>query len=82
MYTIYILESLKSGKYYVGHTENLENRILRHNAGQVISTRNKDPWKVSYSENFTSKIDANRRELEIKSKKSSIYTQAQIEKVN
>jgi putative endonuclease len=73
MFYTYILQSLKSGRYYIGHTQDLESRLERHQLGKVIATKNKGPWKVVYSETFNSKIEANKRELEIKSKKSRIY---------
>ncbi|MGW8185556.1 MAG: GIY-YIG nuclease family protein [Candidatus Moraniibacteriota bacterium] len=46
---IYILESLKDGKLYIGQTNNLENRIIRHNSGQVSSTKNRRPLEIIYS---------------------------------
>lgn len=68
----YILKSLKNGKYYIGHTENLENRVKRHNSGLVRSTKNGRPWKILYTEVFSTKSEAYRRELEIKSYKGGI----------
>ncbi len=73
MYYAYILISEKSGKYYVGHSSDLAERIKTHNAGKVISTRNKGPWACVYFEEFDSRLEANRREIEIKSKKSRKY---------
>ena len=73
VYFTYILISEKSGRYYVGHTADIDERIKTHNSGKVISTRNKGPWKCIYFEEFNSKLEANRRELEIKSKKSRKY---------
>jgi putative endonuclease len=43
---VYILESQKSGIYYVGSTDNIDRRIKEHNLGKVISTRNMRPWRV------------------------------------
>lgn len=53
-------------------------RLDRHNKGFVISTRNKGPWKIVYFEKWRTKAEANRRELEIKSKKSKKYVEALI----
>ena len=69
----YILQSESTGRYYVGHTGNLDERLLSHNGGKVKSTRKKGPWKVKYVEEYESKLEANRRELEIKSKKSKKF---------
>jgi putative endonuclease len=73
MFYTYILQSLKSGRYYIGHTQDLDLRLERHQSGKVTATRNKGPWVIVYTEKFDSKIEANRRELDIKSKKSRPY---------
>ncbi len=78
MFFTYVLQSEKSGKFYIGHTEDLTARLDRHNNGFVISTRNKGPWKIAYFEKFKTKAEANRREMEIKSKKSRKYIEALI----
>ena len=39
----------------------------------VKATRNKGPWVIVYIESFETKIEANHRELEVKSKKSRVY---------
>ncbi|SOD11600.1 GIY-YIG nuclease family protein [Pedobacter xixiisoli] len=78
MFYTYILQSEKSGTFYVGHTEDMIARLNRHNQGAVTSTRNKGPWKIVYLEEFATKIEANKRELEIKSKKSRKYIEALI----
>ena len=69
MYKAYILQSEKSGKYYIGHTQDLENRLKRHNDGRVRSTKEHRPWKVIYTESFNTKEEVYRRELKIKSYK-------------
>ena len=79
MFSTYILQSQNSGRYYIGHTENIPKRLLRHNNGQVSATRNKGPWVLVYFENFNSRIEANQRELEIKSMKSKIYIEKLID---
>ena len=59
MYCTYILISEKSGRYYVGHSNDLDERLKTHNTGKVKSTRNKGPWKCVYFEEFQTKLDAN-----------------------
>jgi putative endonuclease len=66
MYLVYILQSNKSKKYYVGHTKDLNVRIERHNKGLVRSTKSSIPWKVVYVEEYSSRIEAYKRELQIK----------------
>jgi len=69
MFNVYILQSDKTGKHYVGSTRNLEERIERHNAGRNKSTKPGRPWRIVYKEVFSTKQDAYRREMEIKSYK-------------
>ncbi len=43
---VYILESQKSGGYYIGSTDNIKRRVNEHNVGKVVSTRNIRLWIV------------------------------------
>ncbi|MCB0482341.1 MAG: GIY-YIG nuclease family protein, partial [Flavobacteriales bacterium] len=52
MFHTYILRSDKSGRYYVGHTQEISLRLVRHNTGQVPSTRGKGPWTLVYEEEY------------------------------
>ena len=47
-YYVYILYSEIANHYYIGSTSNTEKRILRHNAGSTISTKQGRPWKIVY----------------------------------
>lgn len=69
MFKVYILKSKINGRYYIGHTEDLENRLSRHNRGLVKSTKSYRPWRVVYTEEFENKNDAYKREFKIKSYK-------------
>ena len=69
----YILQSEKTGKYYVGATQELEIRLVRHNKGSTPSTKSGRPWKLVYSVQFGSKSEALAKEREIKSMKSRKY---------
>ena len=73
LFCTYILVSEKNRRYYIGHTSDLAERLITHNAGKVKSTRNKGPWKCVYFEKYDSKLEANRRELEIKKQKKRKY---------
>ncbi len=72
MFSIYILKSLKNGRYYVGQTENMGERIKKHNSGQVKSTKPFLPWQIVYSEQCPTRSDARKRENEIKKYKGGI----------
>ena len=66
MYKVYILLSLTKLRYYVGHTINLENRLLQHNSGQTKSIRYGIPWKVIWADDFSTRAEAMKKENEIK----------------
>ena len=70
MFYVYILQSLKDGSYYVGQTNDVSNRLERHNSRRQSATRSKVPWELVYTEPFDTRSQAVRRELEIKSWKS------------
>ena len=65
-YRVYILESDKTNKFYVGHTDDLERRIGEHNGGESLSTKHGIPWKSIYQENFKTRSEAMKRETQIK----------------
>ena len=48
-YTVYIIYSEKTQKYYVGQTDNFEKRIERHNTGLVKSTKSGVTWRVIHT---------------------------------
>jgi len=64
---VYLLESLKDGKWYTGYTNNLEKRIKQHNAGYNLSTKHRAPFKLIYYEICLSEDDAKAREKYLKS---------------
>ncbi|MBU4332748.1 GIY-YIG nuclease family protein [Patescibacteria group bacterium] len=66
MFYVYVLKSIKVGKFYIGFTENLKRRILEHKTGQVKSTRNWLPLELVYYEAYKSKKDALIRERRLK----------------
>ncbi|MBL7702113.1 MAG: GIY-YIG nuclease family protein [Ferruginibacter sp.] len=64
---IYILQSLKDNKYYIGETHDVEARLAFHNAGKQRSTKNRIPFKLILVEEFDNRILALAREKQIKS---------------
>ncbi|MEW6714874.1 MAG: GIY-YIG nuclease family protein [Nitrospirota bacterium] len=44
---VYILKSEKNGRSYIGHTADLQKRLIEHNNGKSISTRSGKPWKLT-----------------------------------
>jgi len=68
VYYVYILQSLKTKKLYIGHTDNIARRLDEHNTGRGGKyTRQNGPWKLVYSENQPDRSSAISRELYLKS---------------
>ncbi|MDD5006042.1 MAG: GIY-YIG nuclease family protein [Candidatus Omnitrophica bacterium] len=68
IYYVYILQCNDNTKYY-GHTNNLIERVKDHTRGNVYYTRNKQPELVYYEE-FNSRSQAFRREMQFKNGKT------------
>ena len=67
-YYVYVLESLSSGKRYVGSTSKPpEARLREHNGGSNRWTRPNRPFKLVYYEEHQSRAEAGRRERFLKS---------------
>ncbi|MCC7298824.1 MAG: GIY-YIG nuclease family protein [Bacteroidia bacterium] len=49
MFYVYILYTEQHKRYYIGQTQNLENRIVRHNSGIEKSTAPWKPWELVLS---------------------------------
>ncbi|MFA5403550.1 MAG: GIY-YIG nuclease family protein, partial [Ignavibacteria bacterium] len=65
-YFVYILRSLKNGKYYIGQTQDLESRIKVHNSAKARWTKRYQPWELIHSEIYTRRCDAMKREKFLK----------------
>jgi len=63
---VYILESIKNNRYYVGSTDNVFRRIKEHNAGRVPSTKNTRPWIIKVFIECTDLGDARSSEYRLK----------------
>ena len=66
MFTTYIIQSIKTKKYYIGSTSNIEKRLIHHNEGLTRSTKNKGPYKIIYMEEYNIRGEALKREKTIK----------------
>jgi putative endonuclease len=70
MHFVYILKSLKDGRYYIGSTHDVGLRLQQHNAGRQAATRYRRPFELVYVESHSEAAAAHKRELYIKSQKS------------
>lgn len=69
-YHIYILEC-SDGTYYTGFCTDVAKRLEEHNSGKGAKyTRGRTPCKLLYTESFSDRSSALKREWEIKHKLS------------
>ena len=80
MWQVYVLRSLKDHRFYIGATSDLNKRIERHNREGNVSTRNRRPLELVYSEPYNTKAEALAREKLIKSYKGGSAFRKIIEK--
>ena len=78
MYYGYIIESIKSGKWYYGHSKYPEKRLTEHNAGQNKSTKYGIPWVMIFKKEFESKAEAMKFERYLKSLKNKDYVRKNV----
>ena len=70
---VYILQN-PVGKFYIGHTDNLERRVAEHNDPEAIGSKfapKNGPWTLVWSEEHPTRSSAMHREREIKGMKSA-----------
>ncbi len=66
IYYTYILYSPSHKRYYIGQTNNLAGRIVRHNNGLVTSTKPYKPWELVGSIEKTGRKEAMQLERKLK----------------
>ena len=67
MYYVYVLLSHKDGRFYVGYSANLKERLKDHNNGKVAATKNRRPMGLVYYEAYKFDKHAKNQELFYKS---------------
>ena len=73
MYSAYVLLSKKTFQYYIGSTDDIENRLREHNSGETKSIRNGIPWNVIHIEQFETRAETVRKEKQIKARGAKRY---------
>ncbi len=66
MFYVYVLGSLKDKDLYIGSTNDLKRRVIEHNSGKVLSTKNRAPFSLLYYEAYTTEGEARDREASLK----------------
>ncbi|MDO8536643.1 MAG: GIY-YIG nuclease family protein [bacterium] len=78
MYYVYILESGKDDKFYIGYTADLERRIYEHRNGRARATKNRLPMTLVYYEAYLNQKDATGREMFLKSGSGHRFVKKQL----
>ena len=67
-YYVYMLKSITSGinKTYVGYTNNLKLRLLKHNNNKGAKATKGYKWKIIFKKKFFSKSEAMSYEYSLK----------------
>ena len=63
---VYVLKSMTDGNLYIGHTQDIETRLIEHNRGRVRSTHTRKPFELIYTEEFNTRSQARWRERHLK----------------
>ena len=69
-YFFYILYSASLDRYYTGYTADMVERLKKHNAKHKGFTGKADDWIMVYSEKYSDKESAQKREKQVKGWKS------------
>ena len=70
---VYILQSAKNGRYYVGSTEDITTRLYAHNSGGVKATKNLLPVKIVFKQEYSDYTVAHKIERKLKKLKRRDY---------
>ncbi|MEK6557984.1 MAG: GIY-YIG nuclease family protein [Candidatus Margulisiibacteriota bacterium] len=65
-YCVYVLKSVSHRTRYVGSTRDIKARLEQHNTGKVRYTSGRRPWVLVYTEEYSSRSEAMRREKSLK----------------
>lgn len=65
LYFVYVLRN-SNGRLYIGFTTDLERRVQQHQQGEGGWTRGRGPWELVHFETFDDRVEAMRRERNLK----------------
>lgn len=80
MYYVYVLNSLSRTYIYVGISNNTDRRINQHNRGQNKTTRPYRPFEIILIEQYSSRAEARKREVYLKSGAGKEFLKSLIKK--
>ena len=76
---VYILQSTAdAGRFYTGLTDDLHDRLRRHNGGEVAHTAKFRPWRIKTAIAFTDRERATAFEQYLKSPSGRAYAKKRL----
>ena len=72
-YFVYIIYSTERNRYYIGQTENVQQRVQMHRIRKNLGASD---WQLKHAEEFSSRSEAMKREAAIKARKSRTYVES------
>ena len=80
---VYVISN-EAGKTYIGHTNDFEQRLKRHNGilkskSRSYTRKQGGKWKLIYSEMYGNRTEAMQREKQLKSFRGRVFIKSQIE---
>lgn len=76
---VYILQSNSdAGRYYVGLTDDLKDRLRRHNGGEVSHTSKFAPWRVKTAVAFSDRERASHFERYLKTSSGRAFAKKRL----
>ena len=75
---VYILKSLRNGRFYIGSTINLEKRLKHHFGGFTPSTKRFGKMELVLSQEYSTLSEARKIENKIKKLKRKDYIEKMI----
>ena len=80
-YWVYVIQSENDSWTYTGHTNDVKRRLHDHNRGKMKSTRHHGPFKLIYTEEFSSRSEAMIGEKFLKSGKGRQIREALVKQI-
>ena len=78
-YYVYILQSkINTDRFYIGFTENIENRLKDHNSGKNPQTSKNKPWRIKTAIAFTDRQKAQDFERYLKTKSGRAFAKKRL----
>jgi putative endonuclease len=79
MFHVYVIRSISDPKrYYIGYTENIDQRVKEHNEGKSLHTTKYGPWELAVYLAVPSKTKALDLERYLKSGSGRAFLQRHI----